>query len=321
MTLIKNMASIFYALLFRRNKFYCQIELKETVFKIWIKPSKWLTDNDLQMIVDDIQAVTIAGQGEKEVPNYGVLTGQKTDLDNRIITMAYDKKTHKPIGFAAQIFLQVPVKTVIVDVLHLGLVFVDKAFQKKSVVGWLYILPNLLLLAQRGFRPIWVSNVSQVPCVIGVVAQHYGQVYPNPMADTPQTEMHKLIFEGIMQHHRSAFGTGEDATYDSKKQIIFDSYTGGSDNLKKTFAESAKYRDEVVNAFCATNLDYNRGDDFVQIGRLSRHLIHVFCKKNFKGFNLKWASYLCVAGVFEAVLTVVYPLNLKNWKDTEGASF
>jgi hypothetical protein len=320
MILLKNVASIFYALLFRRNKFYCQIELKETVFKIWMKPSKWLTNNDLQTIIDDIQTVTIAGQGDKEVPNYGVLQGQKTDLDNRLLTIAYDKATNKPIGFAAQIFLAVLVKTVVVDVLHLGLVFVDKAFQKKSVVGWLYILPNLLLLAKRGFRPIWISNVSQVPSVIGVVADHYANVYPNPLKNVVQSEMHKLIFESIMQHHRSAFGTGEEATYNSEKQIIFDSYTGGSDNLKKTFEEAPKYRNEAVNAFCKAHLDYNRGDDFVQIGRLSRNLIHTFFRKNFRGFNIKWASYLCVAGVFEAILTVAYPLDINNWKDTEGVS-
>jgi hypothetical protein len=301
MQIIKNILRILYALFFRRNKFYCKIELRETVFKIWIKPSKWLTDNDLQQIVDDIQTVTMAGQGEKDVPNYGVLEGDKQDLSNRLITIAYDKETQKPIGFAAQIFLQVPVKTTIVEVLHLGLVFIDKAFQKKAVVGWLYILPNLLLLVKRGFRPIWISNVSQVPCVVGIVAQHYGKVYPNPMDNTPQTEMHKLIFLGIMKHYRSAFGTGEEATYDAEKQIIFDSYTGGSDNLKKTFEEAPKYRNEVVNAYCQANLDYNRGDDIVQIGRLSRHLIHYFCTKNFKGYNLKWGAYLCVLTIFRTV--------------------
>jgi hypothetical protein len=163
-----------------------------------------------------------------------------------------------------------------------------------------------------------VSNVSQVPSVIGVVADHYANIYPNPLLNTKQSEMQKLIFVGIMKHHRSAFGTGEDATYDAEKQIIFDSYTGGSDNLKKTFEEAPKYRNEIVNVFCETHLDYNRGDDFVQIGRLSKSLVHVFYRKKFKGFNIHWASYLCVAGVFEAILTVAYPLNIRNWEDSES---
>ena len=47
-----------------------------------------------------------------------------------------------------------------------------------------------------------------------------------------------------------------------------DAYTGGSDALKKSFEVAPKHRDEQYNAFCARELDYARGDDLLQIGRI-----------------------------------------------------
>lgn len=317
MKIIKSLAVLFYTLLFNKNKFYYTIDIGSIVFKIWERPGKWLKGKGLHQLINDIHTISLAGQGDKGALEYGVAKGHKDDLDNRLITIAYDKNTGEPIGFAAQIYMDVPVKSKIVEVLHLGFVCISQKYQKKSFVGLLYILPNLYVLIKRRFRPIWVSNVTQVPCIVGIVAQHYEAVYPNPLRETLKTETHKLLFEGIMAHHRSAFGTGEEATIDVEKQIIFNSYTGGSDNLKKTFEETAKYRNEVVNTFCQTHLDYARGDDFVQIGKLSKSLVHQYCRQKFAGFNLKWLSYLTIAGVFTAISTPIRVFRLF----TEGVSY
>ena len=71
-----------------------------------------------------------------------------------------------------------------------------------------------------------------------------------------------------MASHRSAFGVGEEAGFDEARFVISDAYTGGSDHLKKTFAVAPKHRHEEFNRFCARELDYDRGDDVLQIGRI-----------------------------------------------------
>ena len=264
------------------------------------------------LLLKDIYEVAISGQGEKDIPDYGVLKGDKEDLKNRVITIGYNKKTGRPVGFAAQIFLDIPLGLNVIEVLHLGLVYVSKDHQKKSLLGLLYILPNILLLLKRGFRPLWISSVSQVPSVIGVVADYYDGVYPNPIHNSKQTLMQRSLGAGIMKYYRNAFGTGEDAIYEAQKQIIYNSYTGGSDNLKKSFETSPKYRNEKINIFCKENLDYERGDDILQIGTLSGKLIHNFFTKRVAEISrIQWFIYIVIAGIFAILLPILKWLTRK----------
>jgi|APTNR8051073442_1049403.scaffolds.fasta_scaffold00017_155 hypothetical protein len=313
MAVLRALYNISYSTFFRPEKFYCQLELGGgMIFKVWECPGRWLSDKNLDKLITDIHQVAVAGQGVKEIPDYGVLKGDREDLKKRVITMGYEKGTGKPIGFAAQIFLDVPLGLNMVEVLHLGLVYIAKDYRKKWIPGMLYILPNILLLIKRGFRPLWISNVSQVPSVIGIVADYYDSVYPDPIHVTKQTLMQKSIGEGILMHHRQAFGTGAEAEYDSDLQIIYNSYTGGSDNLKKSYEECSKYRDEKVNLFCRQNLDYARGDDFLQIGTLSGKIVHSFFSKRVSGVSrMQWLLYLLVAGVFIALLPILKWLTRK----------
>ncbi|MEO6190400.1 MAG: hypothetical protein ABIO44_08565 [Saprospiraceae bacterium] len=274
---INNIINIIKAILNRKKFFYCELKFREFNIKIWDKPGQWLDKNSLEQIIEDVQAIA----NTQETLDYGILKNGEEDINDRLITIAYDKNSNSPIGFAAQIYLNVFNGAKCFEVLHLGLVFIAKSFRKKSLLGLLYVLPNVLLLLKRKFRPIWISNVSQVPCVIGVVAQHYKNVYPNPIKYSKQTNVHRLLFKAIMKNHRKVFGTGEDATIDLKKQIILNSYTGGSDNLKKSFNDCAKYRIKKVNEFCNNNLDYNRGDDFMQIGILSVRLFYKYFIQKF----------------------------------------
>lgn len=314
MSIPKTIYNIFYSTFFAPDKFYCQVDLGRSIrFKVWERPGRWMDKEKLKQIVKDIHTVAIAGQGKEEIPDYGVLKGELEDLKNRVITIGYDRQTGRPVGFAAQIFLDVPLGLNVIEVLHLGLVYVAKDYQGKSVLGLLYILPNILLLLKHGFRSLWISNVSQVPSVIGVVSDYYENVYPDPIHNTKQTLMQKSLSGGIMRSYRGAFGTGEDATYDTMKQIIYNSYTGGSDNLKKSFEECPKYRNEIVNDFCKENLDYKRGDDFLQIGILSGKLINNFFTKRLASVSRKqWLLYLFIAGLFAALLPTLKWLTRKN---------
>jgi hypothetical protein len=77
-----------------------------------------------------------------------------------------------------------------------------------------------------------------------------------------------IVAREIMRKHRPVFGVAAEAGFDEQRFVITDSYTGGSDNLKKTFEQAPKHRDERVNELCQRELDYERGDDFLQIARL-----------------------------------------------------
>ena len=71
-----------------------------------------------------------------------------------------------------------------------------------------------------------------------------------------------------MRLHRAVFGVGDEAGFDEKRFVITDAYTGGSDALKKSYVVAPKHRDEQYNDFCARELNYVRGDDVLQLGRI-----------------------------------------------------
>jgi hypothetical protein len=233
----------------------------------WERPGLWCADAELDSIVADMRAVAAEGQRGKPVPHYGALVGDRRDLGRRIITIAYDREHRRPAGFNALAALDLKLGVTKETLLHLGLTYVDPRYQGQSLPALLYGATAFLMLFKGGLRGCWISNVTQVPAVLGLVAAGYSSVYPNPLKPTPQTFAHLTLARQIMRHHRSAFGVADDAPFDEARQVILDAYTGGSDELKKTFEEAPKHRDPRVNDFCKKALDYARGDDFLQLGR------------------------------------------------------
>lgn len=309
MKLFKGAGMIFkivYNILFRSNRFYCQLSAGHKFdFRIWEMPGRWCSDDELNTLVQDMRIIACE-DGESTVPAYGALLGDRHGLKDRIVIIAYERKTGKPIGFAAQTYLNLPFGKGVARVLHLGLTWVDKKHRNKSLPGILNIMANVLILVKYGFRPIWISNVSQVPVILGTVGQFYEHSYPDFTDDQKQLPIHKRLSTGIMEYHRGAFGVGEDAVFRPEKQVIENAYTGGSDSLKKSFEECSKFRDPRVNEVCKDTLDYERGDDYLQLGLLTPSVVRQFfqCKSDKIDRIYHYTTFLilaffkCMAPVF-----------------------
>lgn len=232
-------------------------------------PGLWMTSEDLQELVSKLRQVAskTLPVGELE---YGVLGGDRERLDSSIVTLVSQKTDDSPVAFNALARIEVDFGHHSEDVLHLGLVMIDP-HQRSQGLSWvLYGLTCILMLFRNGMRPLWISNVTQVPAVVGIVSSGFSRVYP--MADAARREgrslMHLLLARRIMKDHRHVFGVGDDAGFDEDRFVITNAYTGGSDHLKKTYQDAPKHRDGDVNAFCERELDYERGDDVLQLGQI-----------------------------------------------------
>lgn len=241
-------------------------------FRMWDRPGEWCNDGQIVSLVNDLKTVVLNSK-DKEIPEYGVLLGDREDMKTRLVSVVY--KNGEPIAFSAQAHVEFQVGLKVVRVLHLGLVYVDRSIRGSGLTGITYALPNVLLLLQSGLRSQWVSNVTQVPSIFGLVEDFYSEAYPNTTG-APQTFDHYLIAERLVRHHPEVFGVGRDCEYDPREQIIKNAYTGGSDNLKKTYEETVKSRNEKVNAIFKEKLDYGRGDDFIQLAILDYRLLFRF---------------------------------------------
>lgn len=272
--------------LLRLNQAYLNLNLdsgKETYTRIIERPGRWMTPDEVSILLKDLRfVIEKLGLGAL---NYGVVEGKPEALDRAILTVLYDKKTGLPFAFNALSYINCYLKGQTQQVVHLGLIAVDPSHRAQGFSWILYGLTTFLIFFRNRFKPLWISNVSQVPAIIGMVADGFGNVFPNPKKNTPRSFDHLTLAREIMHHHRSVFGTGPEAEFDEESFVIVKAYTRGSDALKKTFEQAPKHRNSVFNEFCSSHLDYERGDDFLQIGVVDvptfyNYLAHAVPKKS-----------------------------------------
>ena len=262
--------------------------------RILERPGRWMPEAELDALSAQLREV--AG---RTLPagslTYGVFSGDRDRLSHSIITVVYRRSDRRPVAFNAMAAMALDLNGRPEEVLHLGLVMVDPDVRSQGLSWVLYGLSCFLLAVRRQMRPLWVSNVTQVPAIVGMVAETFSAVFPGPHPGARRRFVQLLAARQIMQSHRHVFGVGEDAGFDEDRFVITNAYTGGSDALKKTFHDAAKHRNGIFNDFCARELDYARGDDVLQLGRMDldaavRYLRHSVPRS-------AWAQVLLSAAV------------------------
>ena len=230
-------------------------------------PGRSLSEPELEQLVSQLRIV--AG---KTLPAgslaYGIFSGERERLSRAVVTLICEEASGRPIAFNALSVMPVELDGDPIEVTHLGLVMVDPDVQGQGLSWVLYGLTTLVLFMRDGLRPRWISNVTQVPAVCGMVSETFSDVFPAPLPGARASFAHLQLARGIMRRHRSVFGVGEEAGFDETRFVITDAYTGGSEALKKSLDAAPRHRDEQTNVFCARELDYARGDDLLQIGRI-----------------------------------------------------
>jgi hypothetical protein len=230
-------------------------------------PGLSLSEAELEALVSQLRIV--AGKTlPQENLSYGIFSGERERLSRAIVSLICEEATGRPIAFNALSMMSVELDGEPAEVTHLGLVMVDPDVRAQGLSWVLYGLTALVLFARDGLRPKWISNVAQVPAVVGMVSETFSDVFPSRHPGSRQSFAHLQLARGIMARHRAVFGVGDEAGFDEARFVITNAYTGGSDALKKSFEIAPKHRDEQYNAFCARELDYVRGDDVLQLGRI-----------------------------------------------------
>ncbi len=280
--------------------------------RILERPGRWMSDADLADLTEDLRAIATKALPDGPL-TYGVFSGDRDLLRDMIITVV-STGDGAPIAFNALAVMTVDMQPEPVDVLHLGLVMVDPD-QRSGGLSWvLYGLTCFLMFTRNQCRPLWISSVTQVPAVVGMVSEMFSDLWPRP--DAPRRTLnHVLLARRIMAHHRHVFGVGGDAGFDEDRFVITNAYTGGSDALKKAADDAQQHRDAVFNDFCAEELDYDRGDDFLQLGRMDMPALRRYLTREVPRNAL---LSVLLAGGFDFVRRLLLPLIY--WSDS-GRSY
>jgi len=271
-------------------------------------PGCWMQTDSLAALRTDLRTIAKATLTAGSL-DYGVFSEDSDALTRTIVTLV-KQRDGTPIAFNALPVMETRINNRDTKVLHLGLVMVDPEQRNRGLSWILYGLTCFLIFLRNGLRPIAVSNVTQVPAVTGLVGETFSNVYPTP-STSENVDFHKLLLaRAIMSNHRHVFGVGPDAEFDEDRFVITNAYTGGSDHLKKTFEESAKHRIEDYNDFCQQNLDYNRGDDILQLGQMDLAAAATYISKEVpKGSVLNVIALSTLVAVRRVILPVTHWFN------------
>ncbi|MBR0684760.1 hypothetical protein JQ594_02425 [Bradyrhizobium manausense] len=281
------------------------------VTRIVESPGLSLSQGELDRLVAQLRTVAAKTLPADEL-TYGIFSGERERLSCAIVTLISEEDSGRPIAFNALSVMRVELDGAPADVTHLGLVMVDPDERGQGLSWVLYGLTTLVLFLRDGLRPRWISNVTQVPSVVGMVSETFSDVYPSPRAEARQSFAHLQLARGIMRLHRSVFGVGDEAGFDEDRSVITDAYTGGSDALKKTFDEAPKHRDPQYGEFCARELNYDRGDDVLQIGRVDLAAARAYLFEQVPHGSLPG---LLVASLFLGLQRLVLPV--MHWLDDD----
>ncbi|MEN3290409.1 MAG: hypothetical protein V7634_4709, partial [Bradyrhizobium sp.] len=132
-------------------------------------PGVSLPPDELDALVTQLRMVAAKTLPQDSL-TYGVFSGEPERLKHAIITLISDEDSGQPVAFNALSLMDVALDGEPVQVTHLGLVMVDPDVRGQGLSWVLYGLTALVLFARDGLRPKWISNVTQVPAVVGMVS-------------------------------------------------------------------------------------------------------------------------------------------------------
>ena len=278
------------------------------------RPGKWMPEQDIARLLADVRKIA-----ERTLPDgnleYGILMGDRDHLERSVVTVLYDRTSKEPVAFNALAIMDTTLHGEPATVLHMGLVMVDPGVRSQGFSWILYGLTCIVLFVRNQLRPLWLSNVTQVPAIVGMVTETFSNVFPSPDPKSRRSFEHLLLARQIMKYYGVVFGVGPDAGFDEDRFVITNAYTGGSDDLKKTFEAAPKHRDPIYNDFCASELDYVRGDDVLQLCQLNLETAKRFLLKDVPRRSLPAVlGALAFVSLSRAILPLLYWLSAdRQW--------
>ena len=179
-------------------------------------PGRALGEDELERLVAQLRVVAGKTLSAGDLA-YGIFSGERERLSRAIVTLICEEASGRPIAFNALSVMPVELDGQPAEVTHLGLVMVDPDVQGQGLSWVLYGLTTLVQFIRGGLRPKWISNVTQVPAVCGMVCETFSDVFPSPQSVNRASFAHLQLARGIMRGHRAVFGVGTEAGFDEAR--------------------------------------------------------------------------------------------------------
>ena len=180
------------------------------------KPEYLLDEIDKKSLREEIYALSLKCTPNNQALDYGIFNDPNHNniLNQCILTLIRDNNSNKLIAFNCLPLLDLTLKNKPIYFVHLGLVMIDPDYRSKGLLYILYGLTVVIMFCRKRLAPIWVSNVTQVPAVVGSFSEGFNNVFPNALKNSRRSFDHLSLVRQIMLNHRHVFGVGNDAEFD-----------------------------------------------------------------------------------------------------------
>jgi hypothetical protein len=215
-------------------------------------------------------AATCLGQ---DLPDYQCLNGSRREFTRLVIAVARDSQGRME-GFCSSYLLE---GGDLGQILHLGLTCVRPGTRGKGLTHKLTSKVVMGHLLRTPFwRQVWISNVACVLSSLGNVGLHFVDVYPSPFVTEPSRD-HQRVARLIAENYRWELLVPEASAFD-EENFVFAGSVKGTSFEKEGSDRRFHHRHDWLNDYYRGLMDFERGDEVLQIGKISlmaypRHLL------------------------------------------------
>jgi len=249
-------------------------------------PGKILSPIRLEELINELRLV--ASTCFSDVPNYQILSGEKDDCDRAIVSIARNHKG-EILGFCSALILPLSKSE---KFFHTGLTCVRPSARGLKLTHKLTSKVLITYIIRESlFKKVWVSNCACVLASIGNVAKHFDDVYPSPYFNDVPKPKHKAIARKISESYREQIAINKTAVYNSQK-FVFEGSVSNSEFQKESTDSRFYHRDQRLTEYYKKLLNFERGDEIVQVASCS---LLTFPRYFFKRFKLNKKKQLSVS--------------------------
>ncbi|MFZ4715637.1 MAG: GNAT family N-acetyltransferase [Bacteriovoracaceae bacterium] len=256
--------------------------MNKLTFEFHYRPGKNWLDEELIAYRKEIRDV--AETCFDEIPEYQIFVANRKELKNFLVIFVRNEASEL-IGFASSVILDIKNTK---NVLHLGLTCVKPEYRGKALTHKLISQLIIYFYIRHCFlQPFWITNVACVLSSLANVATNFDDVFPAPNDDSTRSDKHDLIAQEINQKYRELMAINESAAFD-KENYIFRGSVQGTVFAKEATDSRYHHRRHELNQFYQNLINFQNGDEVLQIGRVSMKTIVRYVKTYFNRLmNLK----------------------------------
>ena len=241
----------------RIKKYFGNYELN-----YYFQPGQWMQDSEIDELKIELDLVNrTSGRNLR----YGIFDPSntpaklKTFLETSSVCLM--RSQGQTVGFFYNVILQI--KPIVA--IHAGLVMIA-ANQGLDLLKVPYVY--MALLQRKKYGSYYYTNISSTPSIIGAFGDVFSNVWPNYRKSLvrPPNKQYIEILNLLAKNYIAVHFPMEKIEIDAKRFVM--KSPQGEMGFEQNVRKLSRYHKLAANLFCIFWLDYTKGEDIIQVGKV-----------------------------------------------------